>query len=102
MRAEAMASSRVLASAIGGDAACDDPLSGEGGVGVASARATQSSSCRSFSSEGRDSLISSTFQPVSRDAARARESQNVRVSYPRRIEIAPLQATQHAHLQRFR
>jgi hypothetical protein len=33
--------------------------------------------------------------------ASARQSQNVPVSYPRRIKISPSQATQHAHLQGF-
>ncbi len=38
---------------------------------------------------------------TSRVPASARQSQNVPVSYPRRIKISPLQATQHAHLQGF-
>jgi hypothetical protein len=88
-----------------GDAACDVPLSSEGGVSVASARATQSPSLQEFFERGvaiRSSRARSRpCRETSRAPASARESQNVPVSYPRRIDIAPLQATQHAHLQGF-
>jgi hypothetical protein len=88
-----------------GDAACDDPFSSEGAVSVASARATQSPSLQEFFERGvviRSSRARSRpCRETSRVPPSARESQNVPVSYPRRIEIAPVQATHHAQLQGF-
>jgi hypothetical protein len=88
-----------------GDAPCDDPFSSDGGVSVASARATQSHEFAGVFRAGVAMRSSRARSRPCRETSRvppsARESQNVPVSYPRRIDIAPLQATQHAHLQGF-
>src|SRR5215218_9574477 len=60
--------------------------------------------CRIFSSAwSRNECLEPVHacRETSRVPASARQSQNVPVSYPRRVEISPLRATQHAHVQGF-
>jgi hypothetical protein len=81
--------------------AASDTLSSQEGSQVAPVRATPTACLQELFEEWSRSSVSSTFQAVSRDVARARQSQNVPVSYPRSVHFSPSQATPYAHLQGF-
>jgi hypothetical protein len=85
--------------------ACADPLSTEGGSqrrsGAGNANRLFAGAFPASSRDGLPRARSRMCRETARLPARARSSQNVRASYPRRVQIASAQTTTQAHLQGF-